>query len=385
MTKALFFSNTDLNSLISSTKFTGNDLTVSTNDTVINSYSYITDSTINAGTTTVNVETTSGFSLGDDILIYQTQNISSDPVGHFEYRTIESIGTNQITFTSGLSNDYVSNQPDVYPAKTTQLIKVAVHSTLTINGSVTCTAWDGKKGGVVAIKCNTLQGSGIIHANNRGFRGGHYGTGNESPGFAGEGLYGGGGIMVNGRISATANILRYPHGRINTGGGGGEGASHAGSGGGGGGHIEKGGYGRCYYGGHENVGGSKAPLAKGRMFFGGGGGGGGDDDDSASNSWGGHGGGIVSIMCDNISETLDIQSKGENNSSSPPIVDGLPSQGAAKGSGGAGGTIIISKKCSATLDVSGGLGYINTATGNIAFGGSGSIGRIMLFNYQTLA
>ena len=307
MTKALFFSNNELNSLTSFTQFEGNDLTVTNSDQILNSYAYITDTTINTGTTTVNVDTTNGFSVGDSVLVYQTQNSSGDPVGHFEYKTIDSIITNQITFTSGLSSSYVSNQDNQYPAKTTQLIKVAVHNILTINGSVTCNAWDGKKGGVVAIKCNRLIGSGTIHANFRGFRGGHYGTGDNSPGFAGEGLYGGGGSVTNGRISASANLRRNPHDGINTGGGGGEGASHAGSGGGGGGHVERGGHGRCRYAGHENVGGSKAPLAKDRMFFGGGGGGGGDDDNLTSNSWGGHGGGVVSIVCDNISQALSIE------------------------------------------------------------------------------
>lgn len=311
--------------------------------------------------------------MGDDIFIYQTQNGVSTTVGYYEYRRISGVntGTNTITVSEGLTNAYVSSTKNTSPSYAAQIVRVQVYDTLTVNSGagITCNAWDGKKGGIVAIKCNTVAGSGTIHANYKGFRGGHYGTGNGSPGYVGEGIYGGGSTsLVSGRVTGVTQ--RTPLGDMNTGGSGGEGASHAGSGGGGGGHLNAGTEGRCRYVGDENPGGFPAPISNTQIFFGGGGGGGGDDDGLASNSWGGHGGGIIILLCDDIASTVTLESKGENHSSNST------SQGAAKGSGGAGGTIRLSNPTSATTDVSGGLGYVNNNDGFSAYGGDGSVGIV---------
>jgi hypothetical protein len=345
--------------------------TVSSADQVLNVYGEITSASVSSGATSFTVDDASLFGVGDDILIYQVQNGTSTTVGYYEYRTISGVntGTNTITVSEGLTNAYVSSTKNASPSYSAQIVRVQVYDTLTVNSgaSITCDAWNGKKGGIVAIKCNTVSGSGTIHANYKGFRGGHYGTGNDSPGYVGEGIYGGGSeTLVSGRVTGVPQ--RTPLGGMNTGGSGGEGASHAGSGGGGGGHVNAGTEGRCRTEGHDNPGGYAAPISNTQIFFGGGGGGGGDDDDFASNSWGGHGGGIVTLLCDNVASTINLESKGENHSSNST------SQGAAKGSGGAGGTIRLSNSTSATTDVSGGLGYVNTADSDIAYGGDGSVG-----------
>jgi len=350
------------------------NLTVSTSNQVFNVYGAITSATVSTGATSFTVDDASLFTSGDVVMIYQVQNGTSTTVGYYEYRTISGVntGTNTITVSEGLTNAYVSSTKNASPSYAAQIVRVQVYDTLTVNSgaSITCDAWNGVKGGIVAIKCNTVAGSGTIHANYKGFRGGHYGTGNNSPGYVGEGVYGGGSTtLVSGRVTGVTQ--RTPLGGMNTGGSGGEGASHAGSGGGGGGHVNAGTEGRCRFEGDENPGGYAAPISNTQIFFGGGGGGGGDDDDLASNSWGGHGGGIVILLCDDIASTITLESKGENHSSNNAY------HGAAKGSGGAGGTIRLSNSTSATTDVSGGLGYVNTDT-YLAYGGDGSVGRTFI-------
>jgi hypothetical protein len=348
------------------------NVTVTSANQVLNVYGEITSASVSVGATSFTVDNASLFTIGDDIFIYQVQNGTSTTVGYYEYRTISGVntGTNTITVSEGLTNAYVSSTKNASPSYAAQIVRVQVYDTLTVNSgaSITCDAWNGVKGGIVAIKCNTVAGSGTIHANYKGFRGGHYGTGNNSPGYVGEGVYGGGSTtLVSGRVTGVTQ--RTPLGGMNTGGSGGEGASHAGSGGGGGGHVNAGTEGRCRYEGHENPGGYAAPISNTQIFFGGGGGGGGDDDGLASNSWGGHGGGIVILLCDDIASTITLESMGENHSSNNA------SQGAAKGSGGAGGTIRLSNSTSATTDVSGGLGYVNTDS-YLAYGGDGSVGIV---------
>jgi hypothetical protein len=346
--------------------------TVSSADQVLNVYGEITSASVSSGATSFTVDDASLFGVGDDILIYQVQNGTSTTVGYYEYRTISGVntGTNTITVSQGLTNAYVSSTKNASPSYSAQIVRVQVYDTLTVNSgaSITCDAWNGKKGGIVAIKCNTVSGSGTIHANYKGFRGGHYGTGDESPGYSGEGIYGGGSAtLVSGRVTGVTQ--RTPLGGMNTGGSGGEGASHAGSGGGGGGHVNAGTEGRCRYEGDENPGGYAAPITISQIFFGGGGGGGGDDDSLGSDSWGGHGGGIVILLCNNVASTINLESKGENHSSNNIT------QTAAKGSGGAGGTILLTAPPSATTDVSGGLGYVNTES-YTAYGGDGSVGIV---------
>src|SRR6056300_351765 len=279
------------------------NVTVTSANQVLNVYGEITSASVSVGATSFTVDNASLFTVGDDIFIYQVQNGTSTTVGYYEYRTISGVntGTNTITVSEGLTNAYVSSTKNASPSYAAQIVRVQVYDTSTVNSgaSITCDAWNGVKGGIVAIKCNTVAGSGTIHANYKGFRGGHYGTGNNSPGYVGEGVYGGGSTtLVSGRVTGVTQ--RTPLGGMNTGGSGGEGASHAGSGGGGGGHVNAGTEGRCRYEGDENPGGYAAPVSNTQIFFGGGGGGGGDDDGNNSNSFGGHGGGIVILLCDNI-------------------------------------------------------------------------------------
>jgi len=351
------------------------NLTVSTSDQVLNVYGAITSATVSTGATSFTVDDASLFTSGDVIMIYQTQNGVSTTVGYFEYRTISGVdtGTNTITVSEGLTNNYVSGTTNASPSYTAQIVRVQIYDTLTVNtsSSITCDAWNGEKGGIVAIKCNTVVGSGLIHANYKGFRGGHYGTGNNSAGYVGEGIYGGGSTsLVSGRVVGVRQ--RTPLGGMNTGGSGGEGASHNGSGGGGGGHLTAGTDGRCAYVGDENPGGYAAPVSESQIFFGGGGGGGGDDDSLASDSWGGHGGGIVILLCDSIASTIVLESKGEDNSTKTTVNN----ETAAKGSGGAGGTLMISGTTSAITNVSGGVGFYEP-TGP-AYGGDGSVGRTFI-------
>ena len=343
----------------------------------LNVYAEITLS-VTAGSTTVSVDDSTGFAVGDHIWIYQVQNGASNTVGYHETATISAVASGSLTMTQSLQNSYVSGTPNAAPSYTAQIVRIAEYDTLTVDGTVEATPWNGRKGGVVYLRCNAVEGSGTISAQYAGFRGAHYGTGNNSPGYEGEGIYGcGSATTVDGRVTGRANTTtsygsQDPSGGNNTGGAPGEGTSHEGSGGGGGGHMCRGTLGRCVQA-HYNMGGFAAPVSATQLFFGGGGGGGGDDDQFESSSWGGHGGGIVILECPDVSVLCICD--GEDNAS---IYKNTPAQ--AKGSGGAGGTIVLSSFAT-HLSVRGGSGFFVGAAG----GGDGSIGRVILKQYRPSA
>jgi len=349
--------------------------TVSTTE-VVNVYASITTST-SVGGTVLNVNDAAGFSAGDHIWIYQVQNGASLEVGYHETALIATVDSaTQLTLSSGLQRAYSSGTPNARPSYTAQIVKIAEYDTLTVDGTVKSTPWNGEKGGVVYIRCNAIDGAGSIDVSAQGFRGGHYGTGNNSPGYEGEGIYGcGSATTVSGRVTGRANTsnsyaFQNPSGGNNTGGAPGEPASHSGSGGGGGGHVCRGTLGRCRYT-HYNMGGFAAPISSSQIFFGGGGSGGGDDDGRTSNSWGGHGGGIVIIEASQC--LIPVKSNGQDNAT---IYRGTDAQ--AKGSGGAGGTIILFSSDIEEVSVSGGNGY----TRYDPIGGDGSAGRVIIKQYK---
>jgi uncharacterized repeat protein (TIGR01451 family) len=125
---------------------------------------------------------------GDLILIYQAQGATISTAdtaaygaitalnnaGRWEYQTVASISTNTITLANygggctGLKNSYDATGR-------TQVIRVPQYRNLTITGggSISALAWDGTRGGIVAVNVSgTLSNNGAISASGAGFRGG---------------------------------------------------------------------------------------------------------------------------------------------------------------------------------------------------------------------
>jgi len=157
--------------------------------TIVNSYTLLTGGgTI--GSTSLNVSSTAGFLAGDLIMIYQAQgatinggaihnNVSgaaglTEPhwgdvkdygnSGNYEFVQIASVGAT-LDLNCGLKNQYDANKA--------QVIKVAKYTSNTTLGNITCAAWNGSTGGVVAIYVDgDLTLNGNIDASGKGFRGG---------------------------------------------------------------------------------------------------------------------------------------------------------------------------------------------------------------------
>lgn len=101
--------------------------------------------------------TSTGLAVGDEVLIINLKGTSGDNsnVGKYETRRISSITTTTLSndtlnFANGLTNAYNG---------TTQKImvqRVPQYTTVTVNdgGSLTASAWDGSKGGVVFFRAN---------------------------------------------------------------------------------------------------------------------------------------------------------------------------------------------------------------------------------------
>jgi hypothetical protein len=311
-------------------------ITVTEPDTIINSYAYSVDDYIVAGTNSITLNSSTGFYIGQEILIHQTQCSDNEEPGIYEFNSISDIQGNIIILSRGIVNNYVSSRPNTLEAYLAQIISVPNFISITINSgaSITCKKWDGYTGGMVVLKANGIitfkDGSLGINISNSGFRGGGTnGGGNNAPGDPGEG-YTGLGWQNNLTVSnCSPNTI---------GGGGGYGPSgYGGTAGAGGALINN---------GEDATDASNPPaVAQGGNFFsykkpehlvfGGGGGGGGDDDlqTTPDTCKGGDGAGLLILISKTIRD-CKIIANGE---------DGVSAGGnsGGTGGGGAGGAIYI--------------------------------------------
>ena len=305
-------------------------LTISTNTT---------DSTTNttcsgnSGSTTLTVGDSSGFVNGNLVLIHQSRN-GGDGAGVWQLNKIQSGGgTTTWTMKYALTNNYVT---------TAQVYLLKQYSSVTVNSGITLTssAWNGTKGGIVAFLCKgTITVTGKITTGGPGSGGGYSiaATGyrgnlavSSQNGVQGEGTAGAGGT-----ISTSAN---------GNGGGGGGSQSSPNWHGGGGGYADAGGNGPNGSGGGI-VGAAGAVTANG--------------------GHGGYGGGIIVLIGITITVTGQILADG---------TDGQVGGDANGGGGGGSGGSILFKGTNITLGT--GLATaVGAAAGTNSAGAAGQ-GRI---------
>lgn len=311
----------------------------------INSYATCT------GTATqYSLTTTLSASLGDVILIHQSQGTGA---GQWEINYVLADAGATLTLAYPLAYTYGTGA---------QAVLVPQYTGGTLSGAVTATAWNGSIGGIIAMMSSgDLTISGSLTGTAIGFIGGVLGANSTNYGDQGDSSTG---VGTN---ANTANGMGGPGGNPGVEG------SRSSSGGGGGGYATGGGNGTAGAGGTAAVGGGGtggiADLTS--VFFGGGGGSGGGQNDVNDNPGdGGAGGGGIFIFAKSVNLTGTIPCNGGNGTSS--TVD------AGGGGGGAGGSVLI--KCmTATLGTNlitagGGTGYVQPAGGGD--GGNGGVGRI---------
>ena len=407
------------------------DRTISALNTIVNEYTNLTvdaaigNSQINVASNNLNSNSrfAASLSVGDLIMIIQVQgatvagtfytqgasifglpkdsawgNITNlNNCGNYELREVAGVsGINIIQLNCSLQHNYST-------AGKTIVVRIPRLNNLIINSgsSITCDAWNGTIGGIVAIEAKgNITINGTINANAKGFRGGA--TDNQTTAGSGDvasnsGVYG---ANRGEGIAGFGIDLNYAGGRFGKGtaansGGGGTAQNAGGGGGANGGNILNwnaygipdlsnaswtaawnllfpsfssnnssggglGGYsastaqlnpltngpnnfswsgdGRRNQGGY---GGRPLDYSGGKLYFGGAGGAG-DGDDNFSGK-GGNAGGLIYVFCKgNISGNGTVSANGENgtNSSGTPSASGIAGQDGA-GGGGAGGTIFI--------------------------------------------
>ncbi|MBI4833355.1 MAG: hypothetical protein HY811_00845 [Planctomycetes bacterium] len=344
-----------------------------------------------------------GFAVGDEIIIINLKGASGNyaNVGLYEFKRISVVAANSITVTSNLTNSYDGTTQKIM----VQRIPNYTNVTIDTGGSLTCNAWNGTLGGVLAFRANgtvTVNVANGINANGKGFTGGtgttydaNAGGGESYNGAAGSGGKGNpvsvgnsgqGGGGGAGDTNSDATQRAGGTGTIGSGGGG-AGACWTNSnfssfagGGGGGGHGSAGGGGSSgsangqtptgsQGGSGLNNGGASGSTSGGAAQYGGGGGGGGYDgraDSSGLNTraYMGGGGGAGGAVCN--------------------TNYGTSRNGASGGSGA--GIIFISANTlntasGASITANGANGSsASTATGSFpGAGGGGAGGSIILY------
>ncbi|MCF7846946.1 MAG: FG-GAP-like repeat-containing protein [Candidatus Gracilibacteria bacterium] len=375
-------------------------LTVSTADTVVNDSTYLTQD-VAAGSLTLPVANGSAFDTGDEVLLIQMQEGDSDcTAGMYEFRHVASVDGNTLTLRGGTRNQYCYFDPEItnpvtgenppagdHTASVAQVVRVPNYTDVTVQSGASIVAdhWNGAQGGIVAFRATgDVDIQGEVSAYGRGFRGGAvFNPGNVDDGGQGEGITGWG---KQGETAVCDD--RYLANGIG-GGGSATPVNDGGDGAAGGGHATSGQ--DCQTGNTQCSnplgGGTVGSSSLEKMFFGGGGGGGSDSDDSGCDQGlfdgldstyycqrGGHGGGIVFIAADTISNA-NVNANGH---STDPVYDGGPG-------GGAGGTVWLqaSNITVDTLSAAGGPSVCDNKSLGDDCGGAGGDGRVRL-DYTSL-
>lgn len=316
-------------------------LTISadTTDSARSGYANTTISA-NLGSTSATAGSGTGFAANDLILIYQSRN-GGTGVGNWELNKISSVGG---------GTNWTLAYATIYAYDTTaQVYRLVQNGDITIDSTKTLTgvAWDGTKGGVVALLSNgTITVTGVISLNSKGFRGGIAVSGSAVAGYQGEGVSG---------ASAQTNTAN--------GNGGGGGRTSEG-GGAGGGNGAAGGLGEALSG---DVGATAGNVGLTVAVFGGGGGSGATGGGGGTSGVGGLGGGLVVLIGKTITVTGGITAIGADGGTSTT----------GSGGGGAGGSVLIKGQTitlGSTLVVATGGAFGNSS--GIYDGGAGGTGRI---------
>jgi len=359
-------------------------LTVTAANTIVNTYTQITSTTVSSGSTLFNVNDASGFSVADEILIIQIQHSSN--AGTYEFAEISGISGNTIIVSKSLSNNYYSGTFNTQSASASQIVRVPQYTDVTVNsgGSITAPAWAGYTGGIVVFRASeTVNTIGSIDVSEKGFRGGERTTTGWQDGQKGESYLG---RSPRADYDAWSNTLHQNH----HGGGGGQGLEGgdapgqcslgcAGGGGSGGSYGTQGTEGTPFNDGWSTAGAIYGTLNLKRIYLGSGSGSGADGYTSSYfGGYGGSGGGIIILSAKNIEINGTILNNGGNGQDSTAYAGG--------GAGASGGSMHITAE---EIAINGEITALGGAAGlTIGYasstGGGGGDGRIRL-DYNTLS
>ncbi|MGE6763151.1 adventurous gliding motility protein AgmC [Corallococcus interemptor] len=389
-------------------------LTVNTANRVINTYTRLTQ-TADVNATSVNVVDTTGFAVGDLVMLYQSTgyagaiesgapgpfDFAATPVGNWQFVRITALTDEQLTFAgTPLTARFTGGDANELEWRASaQAIRVPEYTNVTINAgaSIVAKPWsndldfmDNLGGIVVFFATGTVTNNGTISASGAGFRGGEEfnGEGDNCPETDLDVAHPLGAIKGESLVPSRYKqdeVFPAPVGTAGRGNilhGGGGGVCHN-SGGGGGGNGGAGGIGgRTWSGDNDGqspsrpvggLGGGRLTFSPAtRLLFGGGGGAGHSNDQEGGG--GGNAGGVVFIRGQSLAGNGRITSDG---------TAGEDSLNDAAGGGGAGGTLSLSftgaLSCgSGALSANGGKGGDSHFAEPHGTGGGGGGGHIFL-------
>lgn len=160
------------------------ELVVSNANTVVNLIQSQLTASASVGQATVVVESANGFAENQVCLLIQMRGAGA---GNYEEKVISSITGDTITFSSSLTHAYTDDGTNANDNNMAQLVHLPQYTNVTVNSgaSITCNAWNGISGGIVAFLANgtvTINGSGnsnsgAIYATAKGGIGGSHGPG----------------------------------------------------------------------------------------------------------------------------------------------------------------------------------------------------------------
>jgi PKD repeat protein len=314
-----------------------------------------------AGQKNVFVGATSGFQIGDEVLVIQMQGTG---VGRHEFGIVQELAEGKIMLKNNLQFTYtIDSNSKAQVLRVPHYRKVKIHN----GGMLTVHKWDGTTGGTLVARIKEdleIDPGGSLYVSGLGYRGGQRDSGADNywEAWQGEGWPG------QGTNSTGAN-----------GNGGGGGSSWNGGGGGGGGNGSPGERGR---GESPGEGGKQVEAPDPNFLILGGGGGGGALIPGGS-SWGpvcgtdgADGGGIIFVFARNLVVSGTVQAKGGDSAS----WEGSSACGGdwgATGGGGAGGSILLEVGTASLGD-----GFVTALGGRAGQGsyrgGDGGLGRIRI-------
>ena len=335
------------------------------------------------------VEQTDGWYEGALVLVIQMQGASINQSNSVHYGDITdygSAGLYEFSRIAYIDGSTIWLQHELVNSYSTdgnlQLVLVPEYNNVSVDGTLTCPAWNGKVGGVLAISvAGKLILNADISANGKGFRGGEVHEQTELiPQYEGD-------YVSQDREKHSEkgeNIHDFDRnswtlGRGAPANGGGGGGNHNGGGGGGanGGCGGDGGYSYVHsrYRGNHQIAqglGGRVIANNSNLFLGGGGGAGHSNNRTSSD--GGNGGGIILIQAKTVvGNGHRIQSRGEDAQTSK--YDG----GSGGGAGGSIALIIENALDNVIIDVRGGDGgdsYNDVERRNVGTGGGGGGGTV---------
>ncbi|AII50397.1 T9SS type A sorting domain-containing protein [Hymenobacter sp. APR13] len=362
-----------------------------TGSSVPNTYYQIANGTVvDASNTSIPLQSapigSTPISAGDIVLIMQMQgadinttntiaygtNTGNYIAGQYEYGiALNSVPTTggTLTLVKGVTNSYVNQDYNgtLTGQRRFQVIRVPQYSSLSVSGTVTGAAWNGRVGGVLALDVTgktTFATGASLNMDAKGFRGGggrnlagstaynssvflapaaNAAHASKGEGYAGTPQYTYDGTALTN--NAVEGYLGGSQGQGAPGNGGGgatdftPGSNSGNAGGGGGGNGGSGGTGGFGFGSDAtgeiaDGGRASASTSASRLLLGGGGGAGSSNDATALRASGGTGGGIIVLRTGAIAGTATLSANGGN-------APATPSDDQGGGGGGAGGSIVV--------------------------------------------